>query len=85
MQRDEEQFGDVSVPDVYRRCRDPEFIRKITEAVRNLQEKIGVNGYVICRKCSQGLSGDPKTTIPSSIANYCTGDCEVLGLDKVKD
>lgn len=55
---------------------------QIIAAVAKLQEKIGPQGYVVCTKCGSGIHGDKTRTDPSYIANWCTGECDTLGLDK---
>lgn len=83
MSTDDERYGKIVIDDNFSENKDPELRKKIIDATRQLQKSIGINGYIICQRCGQGISGDIKTTHPEYIAGFCKGDCKLLGLGEL--
>ena len=80
MVKNKEIYFGITIGGNLNKSEDPELMKARIEKIKSLQEKIGINGYVICRRCTQGISGDPKTSRPEHVARYCKGDCKLLDL-----
>lgn len=75
-----EGFKGITVGGAFTVNKDTELKKNIVLAVEKIQKKLGPDGYLICTECALGISGNKITTPPEYIANYCKGDCVILGL-----
>lgn len=64
---------------------DPKLRKKIIDAVKKIQKDLGLDGYMVCHKCSLAISGNPITTPPEYIAGYCKGECKMLQDDSCEE